>query len=124
MSSFVTPRRIAPVALVLLRSLVALALVSCVVGCAQDVRQDVFTTVNSQQVENDVKNSTTLSDADKAAFDSALQRLGYQPYGKTVAAIISDQRTYEQQEMQRAATLRRELNQDVEIGRASCRERV
>ena len=59
-------------------------------ACAQDVRQEVFTTDDRAQVNSDVVNSTELSDKEKLSFARETLREGYQPYGKTVAAILND----------------------------------
>lgn len=85
----------------------------CIIAtaCSSDIHQRIVTTDNRTSLESAVRNDPGISDLDKNAFASGVTRSGYQPYGKTVAAIISDQRAYESE---RAAKLHA-LDSDIEI---------
>lgn len=79
-------------ALTLARALAVLfnlSLVFILASCAVDIRQEVYTTDDGAQVRKDVLNSN-LSDEEKKSFDSEVGRDGYQPFGKTVATILTD----------------------------------
>lgn len=99
-----------------------IALISVFTGCSTDIHQRIVTTDNRQSLQDDVKNATDMSDDDKSEFDKALSRFDYQPYGKSVLTIISDQRGYDVRqhaaELARAqaqAALKQALDHDIEI---------
>lgn len=106
--------------------LVSALIAASLVACAQDVGGEVLTTDDRQQVQGDVTNSTSLSDAEKTEFSAALQREGYQPYGKTVSRIITQERAYESAQAaaqaERARSLASEeyaLDRDIKISPAA-----
>jgi hypothetical protein len=91
-------------------------------GCAQDIHQRIVTTDNSSQIAKSVTNDSSLTDDDKTTFSRALNREGYQPYGKTVARIISDEHSYDAAEKTKAAqqaALQHALDKDIEISLGS-----
>lgn len=91
----------------------ALALASC----AQDIRQEAYTTDDSTQVRSDVLNSD-LSDDQKKSFNTEIMRDGYQPYGKTVSTILEDAQRDEASDRAAAAAVAertRALDNDLKI---------
>jgi hypothetical protein len=86
-------------------------------ACAEDVRQEVYTTDDTAQIRSHVLNSD-LSDAEKKSFGQELAREGYQPYGKTVSAILADAQRDDAADRRAAAAAAeqtRELNNDLKI---------
>lgn len=70
-------------------------------ACATDIHQEIVTTEQSNSIEQAVTNSTALTDREKTAFQSAMNRadLGnYQPYGKSVGRVITDEEAFDSAE--------------------------
>ncbi len=96
---------------------VAVAIALVLASCAQDVRQEVYTTNDSAQVRSDVVNSD-LSDDQKKSFNSEVARDAYQPFGKTVSAILQDalrDQAADRAAAAAAAEQARALNDDLKI---------
>jgi hypothetical protein len=100
---------------IVIPSLIALTIL-CLNACATEIHQRIVTTNDVSEVRSDVQNDPSISDADKNAFTRAIDRPGYQPYGKTVAQIIGEEKKYDADVIAAEAALARiRMEQEQEL---------
>jgi len=85
-----------------LSGLLSVASLLVLASCAQNVREEVYTTDDTAQIRSAVLNSD-LNDDQKRSFEHEVVRDGYQPYGKTVATILADAQKDEAADQRAAA---------------------